>query len=47
MPGEKPFAEVRRMLERAGYQLVRVRGSHHYFTKAGAPRSQFPCIKER
>ena len=29
------FADVRAILERAGYQLVRVRGSHHVFEKAG------------
>jgi len=35
MPGEKRFAEVKKMLERAGYRWVRVRGSHHYFVKPG------------
>ncbi len=35
MPGEKRFAEVRKMLEAAGWQLTRIRGSHHYFTKPG------------
>ncbi|MGD0898379.1 MAG: type II toxin-antitoxin system HicA family toxin [Thermoguttaceae bacterium] len=35
MPSEKRFAEVNRMLEQAGYRLVRIRGSHHYFAKAG------------
>jgi predicted RNA binding protein YcfA (HicA-like mRNA interferase family) len=35
MSGEARFAEVRRMLERAGYTLVRVFGSHHMFEKAG------------
>jgi predicted RNA binding protein YcfA (HicA-like mRNA interferase family) len=35
MAGERRFAEVKRMLERAGYQLVRVHGSHHYFAKPG------------
>ena len=27
------FAEVRALLERHGWVLARVRGSHHYFTK--------------
>ncbi len=37
MANEKRFAEVRRMLEKAGYQLERVRGSHHTFTESGVP----------
>ena len=35
MAFEKPFSEVRKMLERAGFRLVRISGSHHYFTKPG------------
>jgi predicted RNA binding protein YcfA (HicA-like mRNA interferase family) len=35
MRGEARLAEVRRMLEAKGYVLERVRGSHHYFKKAG------------
>jgi len=35
MPSEKRFSEVKAMLERAGYQLVRIHGSHHYFSKPG------------
>ena len=35
MASEKRFAEVKKLLERAGYQLVRVHGSHHYFVKPG------------
>ncbi len=31
------FADVQRMLESAGYRLERIRGSHHLFTKPGAP----------
>ncbi|HEV3004949.1 MAG TPA: type II toxin-antitoxin system HicA family toxin [Pirellulales bacterium] len=27
------FADVRKMLEGAGYALVRIRGSHHVFAK--------------
>jgi predicted RNA binding protein YcfA (HicA-like mRNA interferase family) len=33
MPSEKRFAEVQKMLERAGYRLVRISGSHHCFAK--------------
>ena len=36
MSSEVRFAELKRMLERAGYRLERIRGSHHVFTKAGA-----------
>jgi predicted RNA binding protein YcfA (HicA-like mRNA interferase family) len=42
MASEKPFSEVKKMLERAGYQLVRVHGSHHYFTKPGAEPFSIP-----
>jgi predicted RNA binding protein YcfA (HicA-like mRNA interferase family) len=30
------------MLERAGYRLVRISGSHHYFTKPGEPPFSIP-----
>jgi predicted RNA binding protein YcfA (HicA-like mRNA interferase family) len=42
MPGEKRFAEVRKMLERVGYELDRVSGSHHIFTKPGADLVSIP-----
>ncbi len=35
MASEVRLAEVRKMLEAKGYFLERVRGSHHYFKKAG------------
>ena len=35
MPSEMRFAELRRLLEQAGYQLVRVHSSHHIFARAG------------
>lgn len=35
MASEVRFAVVRKILERAGYRLVRVSGSHHCFTKRG------------
>ncbi len=35
MASERRFAEVRKMLEAAGWKLARIRGSHHYFTKPG------------
>jgi predicted RNA binding protein YcfA (HicA-like mRNA interferase family) len=42
MPSEVRFAEVRNRLERAGYQLARVSGSHHIFTKAGCDLVSIP-----
>lgn len=36
MAAEVRFAVVRKMLERAGYRLVRVSGSHHLFTRKGS-----------
>jgi predicted RNA binding protein YcfA (HicA-like mRNA interferase family) len=33
MTGEKRFSDLQRMLERAGWRLVRDRGSHHCFAK--------------
>ncbi|HEX3654246.1 MAG TPA: type II toxin-antitoxin system HicA family toxin [Pirellulales bacterium] len=37
MASNRRFAEVKKMLERAGYTLARVRGSHHAFTKPNHP----------
>ncbi len=37
-----PFRDLRRRLEEAGWALVRVRGSHHVFTKAGEPQMVLP-----
>lgn len=42
MPSEQPFPEVRRMLEQAGYRLVRICGSHHLFEKPGASLVSIP-----
>ena len=42
MPGEVRFADVRRMLERAGYRLARIHGSHHYFIKANEQPLSIP-----
>jgi predicted RNA binding protein YcfA (HicA-like mRNA interferase family)/predicted RNase H-like HicB family nuclease len=47
MASEKRFADVRRMLEKAGYQLERVRGSHHTFTKSGVPPVIVPVHRAR
>lgn len=42
MAGEKRFSEVRTILERAGWRLVRVRGSHHCFVKPGETLLSIP-----
>jgi predicted RNA binding protein YcfA (HicA-like mRNA interferase family) len=42
MPHVERFAEVKKMLERAGYRLVRISGSHHYFTKPGKQPFSIP-----
>jgi predicted RNA binding protein YcfA (HicA-like mRNA interferase family) len=42
MASEKRFSEVKRMLEQAGYRLVRICGSHHYFTKPGQEPFSIP-----
>jgi predicted RNA binding protein YcfA (HicA-like mRNA interferase family) len=31
MPSDVSFAEIRRLVERHGWILVRIRGSHHVF----------------
>jgi predicted RNA binding protein YcfA (HicA-like mRNA interferase family) len=36
------FRLVKRMLERCGYTLVRVTGSHHIFKKAGGATRSVP-----
>jgi predicted RNA binding protein YcfA (HicA-like mRNA interferase family) len=36
MPSDVRFSEVMRMLESKGYQLDRIKGSHHLFEKTGA-----------
>lgn len=45
MPSDVPFRQVRRMLERAGWTLARVRGSHHLFDRAGGPLVSIPVHK--
>ena len=42
MPAEMPFREVEKFLNRAGYVLARVNGSHHIFTKAGRQPFSIP-----
>lgn len=42
MPSEVRFAVVRKLLEDGGWTLVRINGSHHYFTKAGSTPLSIP-----
>jgi predicted RNA binding protein YcfA (HicA-like mRNA interferase family) len=42
MASERRFSEVKVMLERAGYELARIHGSHHYFVKPGQPPISIP-----
>ncbi len=42
MAGQTRFAAVKKMLEGAGYRLVRINGSHHYFTKPGEAPFSIP-----
>jgi predicted RNA binding protein YcfA (HicA-like mRNA interferase family) len=38
MASDVRFADIRRMLERHGWELVRISGSHHIFAKDGEVR---------
>jgi predicted RNA binding protein YcfA (HicA-like mRNA interferase family) len=42
MSSEVRFAEVRRLLERNGWNLVRTSGSHHIFEKSGSKLLSIP-----
>ncbi|MBY0312406.1 MAG: type II toxin-antitoxin system HicA family toxin [Phycisphaerales bacterium] len=42
MPSDVRFAVVRKLLEKHGYTLSRISGSHHVFTKAGADTISIP-----
>ncbi|NLF06427.1 MAG: type II toxin-antitoxin system HicA family toxin [Pirellulaceae bacterium] len=42
MAGEKRFSDLQRMLEHAGWRLVRIRGSHHCFAKPGETLLSIP-----
>jgi predicted RNA binding protein YcfA (HicA-like mRNA interferase family) len=42
MASEMRFAEVRKLLERFGYRLVRISGSHHIFEKSGKQLLSIP-----
>lgn len=42
MASEIRFAEVRALLERHGWSLARISGSHHIFEKAGSKLLSIP-----
>ncbi len=39
------FAEIRKLLEQNGWNLDRVKGSHHYFTRPGREPISIPVHK--
>jgi predicted RNA binding protein YcfA (HicA-like mRNA interferase family) len=47
MPAEARFADVCRMLTAAGYELARISGSHHVFTKPGRDPISIPVHKNK
>lgn len=47
MPSEKRFAEIRKLLERHGWRLERIHGSHHIFSKSGQTPLVIPVHKNR
>lgn len=47
MASELRFADVQRRLERKGYELVRISGSHHIFRKSGKPLFVLPVHRGR
>jgi predicted RNA binding protein YcfA (HicA-like mRNA interferase family) len=47
MPSEVRFAIVRQLFESHGWQLVRIRGSHHVFSKTGRGSFAVPVHHQR
>ena len=48
MASEARFADVRRILEQHGWELLRISSSHHIFGKAGGPhRFSIPVHRGR
>jgi predicted RNA binding protein YcfA (HicA-like mRNA interferase family) len=45
MPSPVRFAEVKRLLERHGWVLNRITGSHHIFVRPGEPHLAIPVHK--
>lgn len=47
MPGDERFAALRHKLESHGWELVRIRGSHHTFKKQSSPLLVVPVHRGR
>ena len=47
MPSDVRFADLERMLERAGWTLVRVSGSHHIFSRPGHTPISIPVHRKK
>lgn len=47
MPSPVRFAAVSKMLEAAGYKLVRISGAHHIFTRPGSPLVSIPVHRNQ
>jgi predicted RNA binding protein YcfA (HicA-like mRNA interferase family) len=47
MPSDVPFRDLRRLLEHHGWELSRVKGSHHHFRGKGREPIGFPVHKGR
>jgi predicted RNase H-like HicB family nuclease len=45
MPSPVRFSEVHELLQEAGYELVRISGSHHIFPRRDATRFPFPFTR--
>ena len=45
MASEHRFSDVKKLLEKKGYELTRISGSHHIFTKKGAFPISIPVHK--
>lgn len=47
MASEVPFSRIQGQLEDAGFQLVRVKGSHHVFERPGSQIVIIPVHKNK
>ncbi len=47
MASEIRFAELRQLLENNGWNLIRIRGSHHIFTRPNAPGFAIPVHRNK
>lgn len=47
MPSEEKIASIRTRLENHGWELVRIKGSHHVFKGEGRPLISIPVHKGR